>query len=710
MTNRNPTLYRWIAAGSALSLLFACGGSSGGGRNDGRPSGTMSFPPSDDSVTDADSITVRGTADDRRDVTGVTVNGVVATTSDTFAHWEALVPLVSTPVELSVDIEAQGNRRRLDAVTRTIHVSGKVLVTPRDVKLGLTTGDLFILDSFHRGLFRQDLATSERTLVSDDLQGTGFALNLPRSILIDETNSRAFLSNGSPAAIVEIDLLTGDRAEFSGPTRGAGPALSTPADLVLDEGGNRLLITDNGLDAVVAIDLATGDRTIFSDNSTDTTGPNFSVPLGITLDLVNQRALVADLGAAQLMEVDLTSGERNNISGSGRGLGDVFQGLADVVVVAAGDRAYATDIVKLSIFTVDLATGDRTVLSGPGVGTGPDITSPNGIELLESAQTVIVADGNSHSVLQVDVTTGNRASITEIEPAGSGPALESPRAVAVDEESNVLYIAEQKSILRVNQATGERTTLPGSTPILEDVVAMVFDPSEGQLIASDSVLGIVSIDPGTGVVTTISNASKGSGIPLETLKDIALDLPEKRLLAIESSSGTPPIALIAIDLDDGDRVSLSSDVQGTGPNFTNPVGLGNDGTRKRAIVTDDGLDAVLFVNLTSGDRTILSDAGTGGGVPMGSPGDVTVDTDRDRVILINRTALDRQVLSVDPVTGERFLLSANLALGRHMGPPLAVPAGVALEAERNLLHVTDLFQSSLLTVDLANGERIIVAH
>ena len=65
-------------------------------------------------------------------------------------------------------------------------------------------------------------------------------------------------------------------------------------------------------------------------------------------------------------------------------------------------------------------------------------------------------------------------------------------------------------------------------------------------------------------------------------------------------------ALVAIDLDSGARSVLSDDNTGTGPNLGTPRGIALDSTNNRALVVDSGLDALIVIELDSGERAISS--------------------------------------------------------------------------------------------------------
>uniref|UniRef100_UPI003D0DE51D hypothetical protein n=1 Tax=Haliangium sp. TaxID=2663208 RepID=UPI003D0DE51D len=72
-------------------------------------------------------------------------------------------------------------------------------------------------------------------------------------------------------------------------------------------------------------------------------------------------------------------------------------------------------------------------------------------------------------------------------------------------------------------------------------------------------------------------------------------------------------ALIAVDLDSGDRAVVSAPALGEGPRFTDPRAVLLDDSGSGALVLDEDLDAVMLVDLgcdrpalVCGDRVALS--------------------------------------------------------------------------------------------------------
>ena len=73
----------------------------------------------------------------------------------------------------------------------------------------------------------------------------------------------------------------------------------------------------------------------------------------------------------------------------------------------------------------------------------------------------------------------------------------------------------------------------------------------------------------------------------------------------------------------------------------------------RVLVVDEVLDALLAVDLSNGNRTVISDSSTGTGANFGYLQSLTLD---GSLALVLDTDLDA-LLVIDLVTGDRVILS-----------------------------------------------------
>lgn len=120
------------------------------------------------------------------------------------------------------------------------------------------------------------------------------------------------------------------------------------------------------------------------------------------------------------------------------------------------------------------------------------------------------------------------------------------------------------------------------------------------------------------------------------------------------------------------------------------------------LVADFGVDAIVRVDPTTGDRTIVSGAGVGSGPTLQQPRGILVEP-AGQIIVTDATL--QAVLRIDPATGNRTLVS-NASIGT--GPALAAPLGVARDAAGNLL-VVDIALDAVFRIDRATGNRTIMS-
>ena len=115
--------------------------------------------------------------------------------------------------------------------------------------------------------------------------------------------------------------------------------------------------------------------------------------------------------------------------------------------------------------------------------------------------------------------------------------------------------------------------------------------------------------------------------------------------------------IIAVDLDDGATSILSGPDDGAGAAFSSSLqgGAAVDAANNRLLVTDDGNDNIVAVDLTTGDRTVLSDNTIDPDPAIGSPFGIVVDAGSGVAYYLD-SGLDA-VVSVNLATGMRAIFS-----------------------------------------------------
>ena len=680
-----------------LGLATACSGENDPGEF-ASPSVALTFPPPVSS-TDAESITVRGTASDLNGVGEVRVNGVLASTTDGFATWQADVPLANGMNTLTVAAsDSHGNTNTRAAEARI--ESQPLLLWPTAIAVDPSSPLAFLLDS-GPSVKSVDLMSGARAIVSDALHGTGPPLSGGRGIALD--GGRALVASSQNfggfviASVIAVDPMSGDRTIVSDDTLGMGPSFGLLLGITVD--GDRALVTSHlpmvsGSGAVVAVDLVSGDRTILS-GATAGSGPGLRTPEGIVVD--GGRALVLDRSLTALVAVDLASGDRTIVSDASTGTGPVFSPYQKAITLD-GDRALVVDGGLDAIIAVDLVNGDRTFLGIPPAE--PVIPNLTAIALDVTDGTRVLVTHVGHRAVQgVDLASGERTFVSPPTSVGTGPSIKS-RVIALEGDLALVRGEGESSLVAVDLASGARRIVSdsstGTGPRFRGPDAVALDGGRAIVLASnpgapdsDDDMALFAVDLASGDRSIVSDSSTGAGRPLGEDGDIAL--AGNRVLTLGDG-------VIAVDLASGDRTIVSNRTRGQGPHFLDhQPSIVLDGNR--AIVADesDTNFRLVAVDLASGDRSIVSGEFTGQGPMFRDTDDLLLDG--DRVLVVARLG----IFTVDLATGDRTILSG---FSTGLGP--IQPEGIARSGDR--VYVTDHDLGAIVAVDPRTGQRTIVAR
>jgi len=191
---------------------------------------------------------------------------------------------------------------------------------------------------------------------------------------------------------------------------------------------------------------------------------------------------------------------------------------------------------------------------------------------------------------------------------------------------------------------------------------------------------VIRIDPVTGVATTVSSSTVGSGPSLDTVEDVAVE-PSGSLAVTLPFIGFQKV--LRVDAVSGDRSILSDETVGSGPSIF-PKSIAAAGGA--LFVTEDqefGDPGIVRVDPSTGDRFIVSGPSRGGGPAVKAPTGIAVEPGGSLVVT---EQLLEAVVRVDPATGDRTIVS-DAHTGS--GPPLpwvvaitATPDGTLLVADR----------------------------
>jgi sugar lactone lactonase YvrE len=276
-------------------------------------------------------------------------------------------------------------------------------------------------------------------------------------------------------------------------------------------------------------------------------------------------------------------------------------------------------------------------------------------------------------------------------------------------------------VLRVQpggQSTLTTNTAPPGPVNLDDPADMAFLPG-GDIVVTDQgfttgIPQVAEVDPGTGVRTVISSASRGTGPALVMPNSVAVG-PGGDILVTDIAPVTGNPRLLRINPATGNRSVLTGPGVGTGP-AVNVAAVGVEGGV--IYVTDVVGNQIMRVDPATGNRTLVSGPGAGTGAPFVSPVSITSDRPGSIVVLdAERPAAGvpglGALVRVDLATGDRRLISDNA--NPTGGEQFDTPIDVQYNACENAFYVLQtgfspaLPAGRVLKVDAATGVRTLFA-
>ncbi len=380
----------------------------------------------------------------------------------------------------------------------------------------------------------------------------------------------------------------------------------------------------------------------------------------------------------------------------------------------AGNAGSNTGVVTLD-FTAPSFSAITALPDPAGTGTTLSITF-TASETLQANPTVTV-DG---SLANFDNVIGSTYTFTFVVQGTEPQGLVTIDVSGADLAGNIG--ANQGSVTLELTAPIVAITFPGPSLLTYTDVTTRGTAQDTNSIASVTVNGnlaattdnfdnwdtIVTLPAGPGDLTVSTEDALGNtdASAATAMVFVGAFLSDPNGIAIEGNGQLVVVdsdldAVVRVDPTTGDRTIVSDAVTGAGPAFSFLQGIAVEASGQ-LVVVDDGLNAVVRVDPTTGDRTIVSDAATGAGPAFGFPRGIAVEAS-GQLVVVDRD-LDA-VVRVDPSTGDRTIVS-DAATGA--GPNFTAPRGIAVEASGQLV-VVDGSLDAVVRVDPPTGDRTIVS-
>jgi len=423
-------------------------------------------------------------------------------------------------------------------------------------------------------------------------------------------------------------------------------------------------------------------------------------PIAFALDPSRDRALVVDRALGAVVAIDLSTGDRDVLLDTSDAS---FTRLAGIVVNASGQRAYLLDAQPGRIYRHNLQT-NTVSLATPPRPDEPSLFFLRDLVLDEGNDRLLLSDLSDGSVIAVNLNSGGRAYIldntAENQPVGFVSSL------AFDSATNELYIGDSGAfvshpglIFSTNLMSEQWSVVSDSGPAdsptyMEDITDMALDRTNNRLLVTEPNRGaLLAVDLNNGDRTVISNrTTPNTSLPFAP-RGVQLDIANDRAIVLDADLH----ALVTVDLTTGTRGVISERSFPTADNtLIRPVEIALDAAHNRLLVVDKTLVAVVAIDLTSGVRTIFSDNMTpNANAPMQEPSDIIIDTLNNRALLIDEGL--GALIAIDLSSGQRSILSDSST--PNADNPLREPSGLALDIANDRVFV-QLERGDLLLVEI----------
>ena len=294
----------------------------------------------------------------------------------------------------------------------------------------------------------------------------------------------------------------------------------------------------------------------------NTSEQSFSQPFAVAIGNSNNFAYVVDYTLDALIKVNLNSGARQIISDSSHGTGDNFATSTGITITNDESTAYVIDSGSPdTLFSVNMTTGNRSIVSNNVIGSGTNFNQPTRVIINSTEDKAYIVDRSADALYEVDLFNGNRTIISD-SGTGSGTNIITPYGLALNLTEDKIYISDR------------------------------------------DIPGILEVDLLTGNRVIVSGSSTGVGVDFSNPHGIQLDPSGNTAYVLDNSKD----AVFEVDLATGNRRVLSDSSTGIGINFSSPLGLGinPDGSKLYVVDSAASLDALIEVDITTGNRVIKS--------------------------------------------------------------------------------------------------------
>lgn len=407
--------------------------------------------PTPYTMSEANSVKVRGTATDDHAITSVKVvvrSYNLATPTETistteifatpkaegdYSSWTAEVPLTAL-TENEIKVVAMDDRNN----STMMEVANKVAI--RQAPIASAFPNELRQFAISAGLVIDRYAGRNQLLVSDINDPIIYSVSIETGerevyknyddagledfwgMVIDASKGEPmlYINELSRKKIIKADLASGDILNSY-----ANEIYAEPRALVLDERDEGFSVITVNMGAfgrnsdVASLNLQTGQVSIIS---SDEHYPILPSAWGLTVDKKRDRYLVTvrnrQTNLYGIYSIDRKTGERKAFSTNEVGSGDLFVDgtyLQDIAIDDEKDILYAVDSTTGKLFSFDLNTGNRRVVSDLSYTNidGVIVSGLTNIQISPEGQYAFVGDSGREALSVVDLMTGEKVFLSK---------------------------------------------------------------------------------------------------------------------------------------------------------------------------------------------------------------------------------------------------------------------------------------------------------
>lgn len=296
------------------------------------------------------------------------------------------------------------------------------------------------------------------------------------------------------------------------------------------------------------------------------------------------------------------------------------------------------------------------------------------------------------TILKFPVDGSDPVALSETDPEES-PAWISDEIVLGD-TSIISHHFPSSPLISVDLETGNRTELSS----FGVNAAALAENSNENTVYTAFFDGVYKVDVEEETVVNISEVDDSDPFVFSQVRKASYDSAGNRVIVSDSDLD----ALIAVDIATGERSKLLALSIGNGTRLIAPRAFQISSDGSKAYIADDGQNApekLFEVDLETGDRTLIADINQTYNLLVTG---LAINEPKDKVFV----AFDDRILEVDLNTGLSTIIASN-SIGS--GVVLSGVSDMLLDELNNRLILSDAVNETLVAVDLDTHDRSLIS-